>query len=144
MEDLTLSIHIHTIDRIRHREFLNERRKDPFTKKELKVGDRIVFCAGCKSAFLLDSWKGMGNKHCKQTETLAEFPSYKSRFVDPKLKAEVESLRIRNQELEAEVESLRIRNQELETEVELLRIRNQELEVKGLKPRIRKSKNLES
>lgn len=117
MEDLALSIHIHTIDRTRHRDFLKERRKDTLTKQELKAGDRIVFYAGCKSAFLLDSWKGMGNKHCKQTETLAELPIFKSIFVDPKLKAEVELLRIRNQELESEKVKL---------------------------PRVRKSKNLES
>ena len=69
-----MNSHIHTIDVNQHREFLNERRKDPFSKQELKAGDHIIFCAGCRSAFLISSWEAMGNRHrdCSD-ETLAEF-----------------------------------------------------------------------
>lgn len=69
-----MSPHIHEVNESRHGKFLSEGRRDPFTKEKLKAGDRIVFCAGCKSAFLHSSWEAMRGKHCNQTETLAEFP----------------------------------------------------------------------
>lgn len=69
-----MSVHIHEVNENRQEKFLSEGRKDPFTKDKLKAGDRIVFCAGCKSAFLHSSWEAMRGRHCNQTETLAEFP----------------------------------------------------------------------
>jgi len=66
--------HIHEVHEKKHQVFLNEGRRDPFTKEKIKAGDRIVFCAKCKSAFLHSSWEAMRGKHCKQTETLIEFP----------------------------------------------------------------------
>jgi len=41
----------------------------------IRHGDRIVFCAGCKSAFLHSSWQAMGNKHCNQYGTISNFLS---------------------------------------------------------------------
>lgn len=78
-----MAIHIHTVDPIKHNAFLREERKDPFTKEKIKAGDRIVFCAKCKSAFLYSSWQLMQSKHCKQQNTLSEFSSIeiaKTRF----------------------------------------------------------------
>ncbi|NES18649.1 MAG: hypothetical protein F6K41_06890 [Symploca sp. SIO3E6] len=69
-----MSVHIHEVNEGRHERFLREGRRDPFTKETLKHGDRVVFCARCKSAFLESSWEAMRGRHCDQTETLAEFP----------------------------------------------------------------------
>lgn len=69
-----MSVHIHEVNESRNRTFLSEGRKDPFTKEKIKAGDRIVFCAGCKSAFLHSSWEAIRGRHCDQTETLADFP----------------------------------------------------------------------
>lgn len=66
----TMRPYIHTIDPEAHNALLIEKRRDPVTKESLSVGDRIVFCARCKSAFLLDSWIGMGSSHCSQSRTL--------------------------------------------------------------------------
>jgi hypothetical protein len=57
---------------------LLEKRKDPFTKEAFKAGDPIVFCAVCKSAFLIDSWHSMMAKHCDQQQTLSTFPRNQS------------------------------------------------------------------
>ncbi|WP_338813942.1 RDD family protein [Bernardetia sp. Wsw4-3y2] len=54
--------------------FLKENRQDPVTGDEFSVGDEIVFCASCKSAFLKESWEYMNSKHCGQTFTLKKFP----------------------------------------------------------------------
>ena len=54
--------------------FLKENRQDPVTGDEFCVGDEIVFCASCKSAFLKESWEYMDSKHCGQTFTLKKFP----------------------------------------------------------------------
>lgn len=70
--------HIHTVDPVQHERFLSEQRKDPFTKEEIKAGDRIVFCANCKSAFLYDSWQLMQGRHCNQQDTLREFVDLES------------------------------------------------------------------
>ncbi|MEM6297208.1 MAG: hypothetical protein AAF740_00800 [Bacteroidota bacterium] len=67
-------MHIHQIDARRHAKFLEEQREDPVTGDLIQAGDRVVFCAGCKSAFLADSWEYLGGQHCGGTETLAEFP----------------------------------------------------------------------
>jgi hypothetical protein len=70
-----LAIHIHRVDQVKHRNFLRENRSDPFTKKVITHGDQIIFCAGCKSAFLHSSWQAMGNKHCNQSNTTSDFQS---------------------------------------------------------------------
>ncbi len=54
--------------------FLRENRQDPITGDDFSIGDEIVFCAECKSAFLKESWEYMGSKHCNQREILANFP----------------------------------------------------------------------
>lgn len=56
--------------------FIKENRQDPVTGDEFNLGDEIVFCASCKSAFLKDSWEYMNSKHCGQTFTLSKFPVY--------------------------------------------------------------------
>ncbi|WP_291726115.1 hypothetical protein [Bernardetia sp.] len=58
-----------------HKNFLKEKRKDPITGDVIMEGDEIVLCGACKSAFLLDSWNYMDNKHCSQPFTLQEIPS---------------------------------------------------------------------
>ncbi|WP_291722629.1 RDD family protein [Bernardetia sp.] len=54
--------------------FLKENRQDPITGDEFCLGDKVVFCASCKSAFLADSWEYMNGKHCGQVGTLRKFP----------------------------------------------------------------------
>jgi uncharacterized RDD family membrane protein YckC len=55
--------------------FLKENRQDPVTGDGFDIGDEVVFCASCKSAFLKESWEYMNSKHCGQTATLKEFPA---------------------------------------------------------------------
>ncbi|WP_338790401.1 hypothetical protein [Bernardetia sp. MNP-M8] len=57
--------------------FLDENRQDPITGDGFEIGDEIVFCAECKSAFLRESWEYMGNKHCNQIQTLNQIPKAK-------------------------------------------------------------------
>ncbi|WP_375561198.1 RDD family protein [Bernardetia sp. OM2101] len=54
--------------------FLKENRQDPVTGDKFDIGDEIVFCASCKSAFLKESWEYMNSKHCGQIFTLKKFP----------------------------------------------------------------------
>ncbi|AFM05633.1 hypothetical protein Fleli_3304 [Bernardetia litoralis DSM 6794] len=54
--------------------FLKENRQDPVTGDGFDIGDEIVFCASCKSAFLKESWEYMNSKHCGQSFTLKKFP----------------------------------------------------------------------
>lgn len=68
-------MNIHTVEEKKHKNFLKEERKDPFTKQKIKAGDQIVFCAKCKSVFLVSSWNAIGGEHCNQIETLQRFPS---------------------------------------------------------------------
>jgi hypothetical protein len=68
-------MHTHIIQNPRHQAFLNENRSDPITGDSIKEGDKIVFCAICKSAFLHDTWVYLDKTHCNQTETLGKFPS---------------------------------------------------------------------
>jgi hypothetical protein len=69
-----------TINERKHGKFLKEERHDPLTGERIKVGDEIVFCAKCKIAYLLSSWKVMADKNakcckdCDHTKTLKEFP----------------------------------------------------------------------
>ena len=72
--------HTITIDRNKHESFLADQRLDPATKELIKVGDRVVVCAVCKTVVLEDVWVHIFNeKHCKQTKTLNSIPQ--SRYV---------------------------------------------------------------
>jgi hypothetical protein len=68
-------MHIHKIEPDKHKEFLLQERKDPITGDLIVENDEVVFCAGCKSVFLLDTWIYLNEKHCEQSETLENFPS---------------------------------------------------------------------
>ncbi|AFM05525.1 hypothetical protein Fleli_3193 [Bernardetia litoralis DSM 6794] len=69
-------MHIHKINSTsqEHQNFLAQNRKDPITGDTILEGDEVVFCAGCKSVFLKDTWEYLGNQHCEQSETLVKFP----------------------------------------------------------------------
>ncbi|OAD19600.1 SH3, type 3 domain protein [Candidatus Thiomargarita nelsonii] len=76
-----MAIHTHLIDKGKHKEFLKEERKDPFTQQRIEPGDRIVFCANCKLAFSVTTWETIkdarycfGSNKCDHTQTLREFP----------------------------------------------------------------------
>jgi hypothetical protein len=56
--------------------FLQENRQDPITGDDFLIGDEIIFCASCKSAFLKESWEYMEKKHCNQRNTLNNFPVF--------------------------------------------------------------------
>lgn len=56
-----------------HSNFLREERKDPITQDRLEIGNEIVFCGKCKSAYLKDTWL-LYNGCCEQKSTLSEFP----------------------------------------------------------------------
>ena len=58
-----------------HQDFLAQNRKDPITGDTISAGDEVVFCAGCKSVFLKDTWEYLGGQHCEQSNTLSELPS---------------------------------------------------------------------
>jgi hypothetical protein len=69
-------MHIHKINSTsqEHQNFLAQNRKDPITGDSISEGDEVVFCAGCKSVFLKDTWEYLGKRHCEQSDTLAKFP----------------------------------------------------------------------
>ncbi len=67
-------MHIHQLDSQKHKKFLTQARIDPITGDTLEVGDNIILCAECKSAFHSDSWAYLGNRHCNQTNTLPAIP----------------------------------------------------------------------
>lgn len=73
------ALHIHDLEEERHRTFLAENRKDPVTRELLKAGDRIIICAVCHSAWLVDSWNLNGGKcscNCPgNSQTLGKIPS---------------------------------------------------------------------
>jgi len=71
-------MHIHTLHARTHASFLESQRHDPITGDAFKAGDEVVFCASCRSAFLRESWDYMGQAHCGQRETLANFPEAKT------------------------------------------------------------------
>lgn len=116
-----MTIHIHILEENQHREFLNQRRQDLYSKQELKAGDSIVFCARCRSAFLLDSWRAMGNQHrqCQTEETLAEFPNFKIKFSDPLLQEQLKLVTLQNEQLTQQIQSLRSRNNLLENPIQI-------------------------
>ncbi len=69
-------MHIHKINPNlqEHQNFLAQNRKDPITGDSISEGDEVVFCASCKSVFLIDTWEYLGRQHCKQKKTLIELP----------------------------------------------------------------------
>ncbi|WP_338791309.1 hypothetical protein [Bernardetia sp. MNP-M8] len=69
-------MHIHKINSNsqEHRSFLSQNRKDPITGDSILESDEVVFCAGCKSVFLCDTWEYLGKRHCGQSGTLIDFP----------------------------------------------------------------------
>jgi len=67
-------MHTHRLQLPKHQHFLDEKRHDPITGDKFQEGDEVVFCAGCNSAFSMDSWHYMGKKHCNQSITLKELP----------------------------------------------------------------------
>lgn len=68
-------VHRHTISSERHSSLLGQERRDPITGEPLCAGDRVVFCAGCGSAFLEDSWHYLQGEHCGQRDTLKDVPA---------------------------------------------------------------------
>ncbi|WP_338791811.1 hypothetical protein [Bernardetia sp. MNP-M8] len=73
-------MHIHKINSTlsEHQNFLAQNRKDPITGDSILEGDEVVFCVGCKSVFLKDTWEYLGKRHCEQNETLSKFPVQKA------------------------------------------------------------------
>lgn len=69
-----MTYHVHQIDSNLHKKFLAEKREDPVTQELIKPEDKVVFCSVCKSAFLEDSWKYIGEEHCDKAATLATIP----------------------------------------------------------------------
>jgi hypothetical protein len=75
-------MNIHTLEKEKNQDFLEQERIDPITGDILQEGDQIVICASCKSAFLTDSWSYMDAKHCNQTHTLREIPKREAVKID--------------------------------------------------------------
>lgn len=71
-------MHIHKINKQKHADFLKQKRQDPITGDLIVVGDEVVFCHECKSAFLKYTWEYLGKSHCSQSRTLAVFPVKKT------------------------------------------------------------------
>ncbi|WP_338766143.1 hypothetical protein WAF17_03195 [Bernardetia sp. ABR2-2B] len=69
--------------------FLEENRQDPITGDDFSIGDEIIFCASCKSAFLKESWEYMKGKHCNQYKKLDSFPPSLEQLALKKPKNEV-------------------------------------------------------
>ncbi|WP_375560406.1 hypothetical protein ACE193_22340 [Bernardetia sp. OM2101] len=72
----------HTLQKEKHQDFLKQERIDPITGDLLQENDKIVICAACKSAFLVDSWEYMDKKHCEQSLTLKEIPKQEVVIID--------------------------------------------------------------
>ncbi|MGF1532789.1 MAG: hypothetical protein ACFCUI_03750 [Bernardetiaceae bacterium] len=70
--------YVHVLNTRDHADFLETLPADPITGEELQEGDQVVVCAGCKSAFLEESWHYMGSKHCQQSDTLPDIPILKT------------------------------------------------------------------
>lgn len=76
VHSLTLApMHTHSLRPEKHAALLAQDRRDPISGDFLKAGDEVVFCAGCRSAFLKDSWEYLGKTHCGQKETLQKAPA---------------------------------------------------------------------
>lgn len=81
--------HVHTLQKKIHTHFLQQNRKDPITGESIQENDKVVICAGCKCAFLLDSWNYMHQTHCNQEDTLAEIPVQVSLVILKKQEEEI-------------------------------------------------------
>ena len=82
--------------------FLKENRQDPITGDSFSIGDEIVFCAECKSAFLKESWEYIGENHCNQTKKLKKFPSLEKLVI----KKNKFPLQYRNSEIESRLPAI--------------------------------------
>ncbi|MGF1532203.1 MAG: hypothetical protein ACFCUI_00750 [Bernardetiaceae bacterium] len=69
-----MKAHVHTLHAQKDAHFLSQDRQDPVTGEFFEVGDRVVVCAACKSAFLTESWTYLGEQHCGQIRTLPSLP----------------------------------------------------------------------
>ncbi|WP_027003827.1 hypothetical protein [Hugenholtzia roseola] len=67
-------MHTHLIETEKHSDFLAQNRQDPITGDSIKAGDKVVFCAACKSVFLVETWQYLGEQHCGQSQTLDKIP----------------------------------------------------------------------
>lgn len=67
----------HTLQSNTHQKFLEEGRIDPITGERIQPGDEVVICAACKSAFLKESWEYIGERHCGQSQTIAQLDTGK-------------------------------------------------------------------
>ncbi|WP_161626168.1 hypothetical protein [Hugenholtzia roseola] len=67
-------MHTHLIETEKHSDFLAQNRQDPITGDSIKAGDKVVFCAACKSVFLVETWQYLGEQHCGQSQTLEAIP----------------------------------------------------------------------
>jgi uncharacterized RDD family membrane protein YckC len=68
-------MHTHILQAKIHAALLAQARRDPISGDFLQEGDEVVFCAGCRSAFLKDSWEYLGKTHCGQWDTLQQAPT---------------------------------------------------------------------
>ncbi len=75
-------MNIHKLKKERHKDFLSQERIDPVTGDLLEANDKIVICGACDSAFLVDSWKYIGKKHCNQSSTLKQIPKNELLTID--------------------------------------------------------------
>ncbi len=69
------------LEAVKHQLFIAQKRKDPITGDLFKADDEIVFCAGCKTAFLYSSWEYIGKTHCGNDKTLNFFPSQRRKKI---------------------------------------------------------------
>ncbi len=68
-------MHIHKIESHKHQDFLLQNRIDPITGDLIVENDEVVFCASCKSVFLVDTWLYLNKQHCEQSQTLKKISS---------------------------------------------------------------------
>jgi len=69
--------HTITIDALRHRSFLQQRRRDPVTKQRFSAGDEVVVAARERLVFHLDTWNTLlSGQYNNSAETLAHLPGY--------------------------------------------------------------------
>ncbi len=79
-----MSLNVIRIDRNKHVSFLADHTLDPVTKQMFQIGDEVVVCARCKTAYMKDVWlHSMHGKCCGQRETADRI---KSRELDIKIK----------------------------------------------------------
>ncbi|OJJ19953.1 hypothetical protein BKI52_15865 [marine bacterium AO1-C] len=78
----TMNYYRHFINKT-HQQFSQEQRVDPISKEKITAGSHVVICAGCKSAFLEDTWRGiLEGRHCDQSHTLDTLNGVKGTWVN--------------------------------------------------------------